>query len=99
MSAVAVLGPIRLALLGSYAAMSCIAFALYGMDKSAARRGAWRTPELTLHVVSLFGGWPGALLAQSVFRHKTRKRPFRVVFWGTVALNCAALAWVLLRVA
>ena len=99
MSTVATLGPVRLALLGFYAIMSCVAFALYGLDKSAARRGAWRTPELTLHLVSLLGGWPGALFAQSVFRHKTRKQPFRVVFWVTVVLNCAALAWVLLRMA
>ena len=99
MSAVAVLGPVRLALLGLYAVTSCIAFALYGLDKSAARRGMWRTPELTLHAVSLIGGWPGALLAQSVFRHKTRKQPFRTVFWVTVVLNCAAASWVLLQVA
>jgi len=28
-----------------------------------------------------------------VFRHKTQKVSFRIVFWATVALNCSALVW------
>ena len=88
--------PYAPALLSTYAAMSVLAFTLYGRDKAAARRGRWRVSEATLHVVALLGGWPGALLAQGVFRHKTRKRPFRIVFWCTVALNCAALLGILL---
>lgn len=38
--------------------MSLVAVVLYRRDKSAALRGAWRTPESTLHVVSVLGGWP-----------------------------------------
>jgi uncharacterized membrane protein YsdA (DUF1294 family) len=38
-------------------------------------------------------GWPGALAARRVFRHKTTKQPFRTIFWGTVIANCVALAW------
>jgi len=79
------------ALLGAYSGLSAFAFLLYGRDKAAARRGARRIPERTLHVVALLGGWPGAWLAQRVFRHKTRKQPFRAIFWGTVVLNCSAL--------
>jgi uncharacterized membrane protein YsdA (DUF1294 family) len=85
-------------LLAVYAGMSLVAFVMYGWDKKAAERGRRRTPEITLHLVSVAGGWPGALLAQRVFRHKTRKQPFRAVFWGTVAVNCAALAWILTRI-
>jgi uncharacterized membrane protein YsdA (DUF1294 family) len=48
-----------------------------------------------LHVVALFGGWPGALIAQGVFRHKSTKEEFQTVFWTTVVLNCAALLWLL----
>ena len=73
--------------------MSLVAFVLYRGDKSAAIQGARRTPESTLQVVSLLGGWPGALVAQRVYRHKTRKQPFQTVFWITVLANCAALAW------
>jgi len=87
------------ALLASvYAALSGVLFALYGWDKRASQRGEWRIPEWTLHLLALAGGWPGAIVAQQVFRHKTRKQPFRTVFWVTVALNCAGLAWVLSRV-
>jgi uncharacterized membrane protein YsdA (DUF1294 family) len=75
------------------ALLSVAAFVLYRADKSAATRGAWRISESTLQVVSLLGGWPGALIAQRVYHHKTRKQPFQTVFWVTVLVNCAALAW------
>ena len=75
------------------AVASLIAFAGYGFDKWAARRSSRRVPENTLHLWSLLGGWPGALVAQRVFRHKTRKASFQIVFWVSVALNCAAVAW------
>jgi uncharacterized membrane protein YsdA (DUF1294 family)/cold shock CspA family protein len=77
----------------AYLAMSLVTFAAYAIDKSAAQRGAWRTPEATLLGLGLAGGWPGGLVAQQVLRHKSRKTSFRVAFWFTVLLNCAALAW------
>jgi uncharacterized membrane protein YsdA (DUF1294 family) len=70
-----------------YILASLITFAVYAWDKSAAMRGTWRTPEKTLHLLALTGGWPGALLAQQFLRHKSVKSPFRVVFWLTVAMN------------
>lgn len=73
---------------------SVVAFLMYRTDKRAAVRGAYRIPESTLHLVSLLGGWPGALVARHVLRHKTRTQPFRTLFWVTVILNCAALAWI-----
>jgi uncharacterized membrane protein YsdA (DUF1294 family)/cold shock CspA family protein len=76
-----------------YLAAGVVTFIAYAIDKSAARKGRWRTKEGTLHLLSLLGGWPGALVAQSVLRHKSRKQPFRMIFWLTVILNCAALAW------
>jgi uncharacterized membrane protein YsdA (DUF1294 family) len=41
----------------------------------------------------LFGGWPGALIAQQQFRHKTVKASFQSVFWVTVFVNVAVAAW------
>ena len=73
-----------------YLAMSLITYVFYYCDKSAAQKGAWRTPENTLHLLALFGGWPGALVAQQAFRHKSKKRSFLAVFWATVALNSCA---------
>lgn len=75
-----------------YGGASLLAFVMYAIDKNAAIHGRWRTPESTLHVVALFGGWPGALLAQQLLRHKTAKREFVVLFWATVGLNVALLA-------
>ena len=75
--------------------LGSVAFALYAIDKSAAMHGRQRTPESMLHAVALFGGWPGALLAQDLFRHKSRKVRFQVVFWITVFINGCALGWVL----
>jgi uncharacterized membrane protein YsdA (DUF1294 family) len=80
-----------------YVVLSAVTFLVYRADKSAARRGGKRVPEATLHILSLLGGWPGALVAQQVFRHKTRKQPFRTVFWVTVAVNCVGLVWVVGR--
>ncbi len=75
---------------------SGVSYLLYFSDKSAAgRRGVRRTPENMLHLVDLLGGWPGALLAQHAYRHKTVKASFQVVFWITVLLNVAAVAWLL----
>lgn len=79
------------------AALSLVSAALYALDKRAAVRGDHRIAESTLQLAALAGGWPGALLAQSVLRHKTVKRSFQQVFWCAVVLNCAALAWFALR--
>ena len=78
-----------------YVVMSGVAIFMYAFDKSAAERGRRRTPENTLHLVALLGGWPGAFLAQDLFRHKSRKVEFQVVFWMTVLANCGLLVWVL----
>ncbi len=75
-----------------YAAVSISTFAVYAIDKAAARRGAWRTSEQALLWLALVGGWPGALLAQQWLRHKSSKPRFRVVFWSTVALNIVGVA-------
>ncbi len=79
-----------------YPVASLITFVVYAMDKSAARKGTWRTRESTLHLLSLSGGWPGALIAQQWLRHKSRKRSFRVAFWITVIANIAAFTWALM---
>ena len=81
--------------LGLYGVASVVAFIAYAIDKSAAQNGRWRTKESSLHMFALIGGWPGALAAQRLLRHKSSKQAFQMAFWGCVALNCAALGWTL----
>jgi uncharacterized membrane protein YsdA (DUF1294 family)/cold shock CspA family protein len=76
-----------------YVIASVITLMAYGFDKSAAMNSRRRTPETTLHLLSVVGGWPGALVAQQIFHHKSRKLEFRTIFWLTVAMNCGALGW------
>ena len=54
-----------------YVVASLIAFMAYAFDKSAARHRRWLTLEATLHWFGLACGWPGALLAQQMLRHKS----------------------------
>ncbi|CAD7733659.1 hypothetical protein LMG31886_19420 [Xanthomonas hydrangeae] len=74
-----------------YAAASVVAMIAYRRDKSAAQRGRRRTPETSLHIIALLGGWPGALLAQGLFRHKSSKAAFQLRFWIIVVVNVAVL--------
>jgi len=77
-------------ILALYMVVSLLTFIIYSVDKSAAKKGAWRTQESTLHLLSIAGGWPGALVAQQKLRHKSKKQSFRLVFWVTVLLNFGA---------
>ncbi|WP_158774069.1 DUF1294 domain-containing protein [Cobetia sp. L2A1] len=83
-------------LLAMYLGMSLLAFLSYWTDKQAARRGAWRVTESTLHLMELTCGWPGAWFAQQLLRHKTRKRSYQVTFWCAVLLNIGAVGWLVL---
>jgi uncharacterized membrane protein YsdA (DUF1294 family) len=74
-------------ILVGYFALSFFTFLFYGIDKRNAIKGLWRISENTLQTLSLLGGWPGALLAQQAFRHKTQKRPFIFVLWLGIFTN------------
>ncbi len=80
-----------------YAVMSLITAVAYARDKGAARRGDSRTPEATLHLLELLGGWPGGLLMQRLIHHKNAKAGYQVVFWLIVALHLAGWAFALHR--
>ncbi len=88
-------GQLPLLILGLYVVASTVTFLLYAHDKSAAQKGQGLICDGTMHIWSLIGGWPGALAAQKVLRHKSKKQSFRTVFWATVVLNCLALAWLI----
>jgi uncharacterized membrane protein YsdA (DUF1294 family) len=69
------------------AGMSLVCFIAYGWDKRQAINGGRRVSEHTLHLMAFLGGWPGALIGQRQFHHKTQKVPFRIVFWMVVVLH------------
>lgn len=75
----------------AYVLISLITILVYAKDKYSAQTNRWRTPESTLHFLSLVGGWPGALIAQKILRHKTSKREFIITYRVTVFLNVALL--------
>ena len=70
-----------------YLSASVLTFIFYWQDKRSAISGRWRVSENRLHLAELLGGWPGALVAQQVFRHKTRKLSFQLLCWGIVLLH------------
>ena len=75
---------------GLYLAASSLCFIAYSFDKSAAGSGRWRVPEGNLLALGLIGGWPGALVAQQLLRHKSIKASFRSKFWRSVTGNVVA---------
>ncbi|WP_118811069.1 DUF1294 domain-containing protein [Neisseria lactamica] len=82
---------LRLPVLGAcYAILSLYTFALYGIDKRRAVQGKYRIPEHRLLLPALFGGWTGAYLGSRIFRHKTAKKRFVVLFRLTVSGNVLA---------
>jgi uncharacterized membrane protein YsdA (DUF1294 family)/cold shock CspA family protein len=86
-------GNLPLAILWFYFLASTVTFVAYARDKSAAKNNQWRISEKTLHFIALIGGWPGALAAQRLLYHKSKKQSFQIVFWATVVFNCGALSW------
>jgi len=74
-----------------YGAASALAFVVYAADKAAARAGRQRVSEGSLIMLGFVGGWPGALLAQQLLRHKTIKQSFQRRFWQSVLLNVLTL--------
>lgn len=74
-----------------HALVSAITYIAFAKDKRAAQKQEWRTPELVLHALSLFGGWPGAIVAQQSLRHKSAKKSFRMVLWVTIVLSISAV--------
>jgi uncharacterized membrane protein YsdA (DUF1294 family)/cold shock CspA family protein len=65
-------GQLPFVVLGVYLVASAISFWVYAQDKAAAKRAGWRTPENTLHVMSLLGCWPGACVAKRWVRDKSK---------------------------
>jgi uncharacterized membrane protein YsdA (DUF1294 family) len=75
-----------------YFSFSLFTFIAYAVDKAKAQNNEWRISERTLHLFELAGGWPGALIAQRILRHKNMKSSFQIVFWIIVISHIIFLA-------
>jgi uncharacterized membrane protein YsdA (DUF1294 family)/cold shock CspA family protein len=73
-----------------YLVTSLICILIYYVDKSAAAEGRWRVSESALLLLGLAGGWPGAIIAQQLLHHKTKKRSFQSAFAGSIVVNILA---------
>lgn len=71
------------------AAVNIIAFAVYGIDKSRARRKRWRIPEITLIMFAAIGGSIGALVGMFFWHHKTKKLKF------LFCVPCLLILWII----
>ena len=76
--------------------INLVGFAIMGIDKSKAKRNAWRIPEATLFLVALLGGGIGSTLGMHFFRHKTKHWYFRLGLPGIAILEYAALIYLFL---
>ena len=79
------------ALILALAAINLATFAAFAWDKRAAVAARRRIPERTLLRLALLGGSPGAVAAQRLLRHKTRKQPFADRLRAIVLLHMAIL--------
>lgn len=77
-----------------FACVNMIALVAFGLDKSRARRGAWRISESALMFLAAVGGSVGALAGMRVFHHKTRKPLFSIGVPVLLVLQVAVVAWV-----
>lgn len=81
----------------SLVAINAATFALFAIDKHQASTGGRRIPERTLLLMAALGGSAGAVTAQQVLRHKTRKQPFGARLAWIVGAQAIGLVLVLAR--
>ncbi|MDQ0323632.1 uncharacterized membrane protein YsdA (DUF1294 family) [Pararhizobium capsulatum DSM 1112] len=78
-----------------YLLVNVVVYCVYWWDKQAAIEGAWRVRESTLLWLAIAGGSLGALTAQQVLRHKTRKEPFRSILMTIGVLHVGlGIVWI-----
>ena len=74
------------------AVMNVVSFALMGIDKLRARRGAWRISEKALFLTTACFGGLGGVLGMRVFHHKAQHWYFKVFFPVLLVVQIVLLA-------
>ena len=75
--------------------INLIGFAIMGIDKKRAIRGAWRISEASLFGTALLGGALGCTLGMHFFHHKTRHWYFRYGMPIIFIAESLLLGWLL----
>ncbi len=88
-------GNLAAIILVAYGLMSLVTFLFYWADKRSAQANRSRVPEIKLHLLGLFFGWPGANLAQQLLRHKSVKLQFRIGFYFSIVFNLLFVGYLL----
>ena len=68
-----------LILLAIYILLNIVSLFAFALDKRKAAKGKWRTPEKKLLLLSFLGPF-GAAFGMKMFRHKTMKLKFKLVY-------------------
>ncbi|MDO4483464.1 MAG: DUF1294 domain-containing protein [Clostridia bacterium] len=89
---------LRTILFAVIAVINLIAFALMGIDKRRARKGAWRIPEKMLFLPTILFGGLGGTLGMFFFRHKTKHWYFRIFFPVLLVIQLFVLVWAMYTV-
>lgn len=70
--------------------INIVGYAIMGIDKRRAIRGAWRVSEATLFGTAFLGGSLGCILGMRHFRHKTKHWYFKYGMPAVLFLQIAA---------
>ena len=70
-----------------YFLINLVLFVMMGNDKARAVKNRWRIPEAYLFIAALLGGAVGGLLGMHVYRHKTKKPAFYIIFSIAIVMH------------
>ena len=71
--------------------INALSFAIYGWDKFLAVKNKRRVSEFNLLLLTGIGGTIGGLLAMYLFKHKTSKFSFVLMFYSILILQIILL--------
>ncbi len=81
-----------------FAVITIVAFALMGIDKHKAKKGAFRISEASLFITALLGGSIGSMAGMLVFHHKTNHWYFQVLMPLIALVQMAGvLIWAIIK--
>ena len=77
--------------------INIIAFLAMGIDKRRSQKKEWRISEKALLGLAFIGGSVGAILGMYVFRHKTKKIYFHILFYVALVLQIIGIWYAIVK--